>query len=101
MPLKTLKVGTRCSAGVEFFVIGPEGMVRTCNHSPKQLARYDKIEELLKDDYWRKFTQKEYLPNACKHCNLTHLCDGGCREAAHVFTGFVDGCDPIFVDLKR
>ena len=29
-----LTVGTRCAAATGFFVVGPEGKIRTCNHSP-------------------------------------------------------------------
>jgi len=93
---KHLSVGTRCAAGVEFFVVGPEGVIRTCNHSPIQLDTYEQIENLKKNKYWQTFTQKRYLPESCTNCSLTNCCDGGCREAAHIFTGDLRGNDPIF-----
>lgn len=91
-----LSVGTRCAAGVGFFVVGPEGRIRTCNHSPIQLDSFEQIERLKTDKYWQTFTQKRYLPNNCFDCNLTNCCDGGCREAAHIYTGNLQGDDPIF-----
>lgn len=91
-----LRVGTRCSAAIEFFVIGPDGWVRTCNHSAKQLTHFTNIESLPQNDYWKLFTQKSYLPSMCNDCSLTGKCDGGCREAAYMVNGRIDGPDPIF-----
>jgi radical SAM protein with 4Fe4S-binding SPASM domain len=96
LQLKNLKVGTRCSAAIDFFVVGPEGMVRTCNHSSKMLEHFTNIESLKNNEYWKIFTQKNYLPAMCKNCNYTYCCDGGCREAAHMFSGSLNACDPIF-----
>ena len=92
-----LSVGTQCAAGVEFFVVGPEGRIRTCNHSPVQLDSYRNIQDLKKNKYWNIFSQKRYLPEYCSDCNLTYRCDGGCREAAHIYTGNLNGDDPIFI----
>ncbi|MBU0487795.1 MAG: radical SAM protein [Planctomycetota bacterium] len=97
LELKILRVGTRCAAAVEFFVIGPEGRVRTCNHSPVQLEHYTEIEQLKTNPYWKKFVLKDYLPEMCQGCNLSNICDGGCREAAHVYTGDVTGKDAVFL----
>ena len=97
LDLANLTVGTRCSAGIDFFVVGPEGLIRTCNHSPVQLEHYTEIESLKLNKYWKQFTQKDYLPENCTDCSLTYRCDGGCREAAHLFTGNLKGDDPLFV----
>ena len=35
----------------------------------------------------------------CIGCDKRDLCDGGCREAAHVFYGTIDSPDPLF-DLE-
>jgi radical SAM protein with 4Fe4S-binding SPASM domain len=93
--LKSLKVGNRCSAAIEFFVIGPDGYIRTCNHSSNQLEHYTNIEQLANNEYWKIFTQKNYLPEVCKNCSLTNCCDGGCREAAKMFRGSINSSDPV------
>jgi radical SAM protein with 4Fe4S-binding SPASM domain len=95
LQLKTLKVGTRCSAALKFFVIGPSGYVRVCNHSERRLAHIDNWKELKNDPYWRTFTLRRYLPAECSDCRLKTDCDGGCREAAHIAGGRVDSKDPL------
>jgi len=96
MEFKNLSVGTRCAAATGFVVLGPEGKARTCNHSPLKLVHYSEIEKLKINNYWQKFTQKDFLPEDCEDCKLNYACDGGCREAAHIFRGCVNGLDPIF-----
>ncbi|HBS87107.1 MAG: hypothetical protein A2W91_02725 [Bacteroidetes bacterium GWF2_38_335] len=103
-----LRVGTMCSAAREFFVVGPEGNIRTCNHSPRQLNHISDIENLKHNDYWKHFVFKEYHPEMCKECGLLFNCDGGCREAAHVYRGKLICNDPVFeagrktpVDFKK
>lgn len=92
-----LKVSTRCSAAVNFFVVGASGYIRTCNHSPIELCYFSEFESLKSNDYWKSFTQKEYIPSTCDDCNILSECDCGCREAAHVFSGEINSPDPIFV----
>ena len=92
-----LKVSTRCSAALQFFVVGPSGFIRTCNHSPIELCHFSEFESLKSNAYWRNFTQKEYIPRACQECSMISECDGGCREAAHVFYGNIESQDPIFI----
>ena len=94
---KYLKVSTKCSAAINFFVIDPSGFIRTCNHSQVELCHFSEFELLKSDNYWRKFTQKEYIPSYCNNCNSLSECDCGCREAAHVFYGKLDSQDPVFV----
>jgi len=90
-----LQVGTRCSAALGFFVIGPEGRVRVCNHSQVRLCHWREIDTLKADPYWRRFTMKDYLPRECAGCADMGACDGGCREAAHIVGGQVDSVDPV------
>ena len=90
-----LTVGTRCSAALGFFVVGPSGYVRVCNHSPVRLEHVSKIEGLKTNPYWRTFVMKDYLPGECRGCPTMTTCDGGCREAAHIVGGAVDAPDPI------
>jgi radical SAM protein with 4Fe4S-binding SPASM domain len=97
MKFENLTVGTKCAAAIGFFVVGPEGMVRACNHSPVQLCHYSEIEKLKNDEYWKTFVFKKYLPENCLHCELNYLCDGGCREAAHIYNNTLKSDDPVFV----
>jgi radical SAM protein with 4Fe4S-binding SPASM domain len=93
--LKKLKVGTRCSAGQGFFVVGPSGFVRVCNHSEHRLEHITNWKELKNNSYWNTFTQKKYLPTVCKDCGKMLDCDGGCREAANIKGGSVNSPDPL------
>jgi radical SAM protein with 4Fe4S-binding SPASM domain len=91
-----LKISTKCSAAKKFFVVSPSGYIRTCNHSPVELCKFSEFEKLKTDTYWQKFVQKEYFPSSCLDCKDITECDGGCREAAHVFSGEINSRDPIF-----
>ena len=92
-----LKVGTRCSAATDFFVVGPAGMLRVCNHSPTELVHWRAYDELRHHPYWQKFVRKAWTPRGCEGCaSLGVDCDGGCREAAHVAGGDVEAPDPVF-----
>ena len=97
LSLKTLHVGTRCSAAQGFFVIGPSGYVRVCNHSEVRLNHISEWKKLKENDYWKTFTMKKYLPSECSGCRYMLNCDGGCREAAHITGGAVDSVDPVLV----
>ncbi|RKZ08738.1 hypothetical protein DRQ25_08315 [Candidatus Fermentibacteria bacterium] len=97
--LKTLEAGTRCSAAQGFFVIGPSGFVRVCNHSEKRLDHFLNWKNLKNNDYWNTFRMRKYLPSECSGCNLKLDCDGGCREAAHITGGSVDSTDPLLLTI--
>lgn len=92
-----LQVGTTCGAAIGFFVVGPSGYVRVCNHSPIRLAHASRIFDVRDDPYWRRFVHKQFRPAECADCNaaLDGTCDGGCRELAHVTAGSVDAPDPL------
>lgn len=94
---KRLQVGTRCSAAIQYFVVGPSGRVRVCNHSPVQLNHVREIESLQSNEYWNRFVFKKYMPSVCSDCRDFTACDGGCREAAHVVTGSTCGLDPALL----
>jgi len=96
---KRLEIASRCSAATGFFVVGPSGHIRVCNHSPVRLAHYKDIEALKDDAYWRRFTQKEYLPQKCLSCAEMGRCDGGCREEANVVSGTVDAVHELVAAL--
>ncbi|MBN2681046.1 MAG: radical SAM protein [Bacteroidales bacterium] len=91
-----LRVGTRCSAAKDFFVLSPDGHIRTCNHSPVKLEHISEIEKLKHNPYWKHFVFREYHPQMCESCTLISNCDGGCREAAHVYRGKLTSNDPLF-----
>lgn len=93
---KNLNIGTRCSAGIDFFAIDPSGYIRACNHSPQRIIHFSELEKLKTHEQWKVFTLKQYHPLMCKSCNLLYSCDGGCREAAHICNGFIDSIDPVF-----
>lgn len=81
-----LKVSTGCSAAVRFFVVGPGGHIRVCNHSPVNVGHVSAIDQVASHPYWRRFALGDHLPDECGSCR--HLgCAGGCREAAHVVHG--------------
>ncbi len=90
-----LKVGTQCSAAVDFFAIDPSGYIRVCNHSTVRICHINEPDRARQHPYWRKFVMKDFLPPSCGGCNALGHCDGGCREAAHIWSGMVDGPDPL------
>lgn len=45
--------------------------------------------------YWLAFQNQNYLPDMCLECDKKDLCDGGCREAAHVMFGKINDIDPL------
>jgi radical SAM protein with 4Fe4S-binding SPASM domain len=95
-----LSVGTRCSAALDFFVIGPSGYVRACNHSPVRMEHMSEIEKVKDNPYWKKFVFKDYLPKECSGCGDMLSCDGGCREAANIVGGRVDAIDPALYGIE-
>jgi len=90
-----LKVGTRCSAAVGFFVIDPSGGVRVCNHSEHRLLHWRELDRVPDHPYWKRFTEKSFLPPSCLPCEHSFRCDGGCREAAHIVGGVLESLDPL------
>lgn len=92
--LEHLSLNTTCGAAKGFFVVGPSGMLRVCNHSPRELVHWKQWNTLMEHPYWRQFIFKDYLPDACKGCTFSGQCDGGCREAAHVCHGSPTAIDP-------
>lgn len=93
---KHIQVSNLCSAAKGFCVIDPSGYLKVCNHSPVRVCRYDELNTLSQNEYWVKFRNRDYLPEMCKECNKKDKCDGGCREAAHVYYGEITSPDPLF-----
>lgn len=98
-PLQALEVGTRCAAATEFFVVGPSGWARVCNHSPIRLAPHEDLDRLGEHPRWRAYVRRGFLPAGCRRCPLLGECDGGCREAGQVLYGCLDGADPLLPPL--
>lgn len=92
--LDRLSVSTTCGAAKGFFVIGPAGWVRACNHSPTEIVHWRDWKTLPHHPYWKAYIERENLPDACKECEFSSRCDGGCREAAHVCFGSPKASDP-------
>ena len=93
---KHILVSSLCAAAKEFCVIDPSGYLKVCNHSPIRVCRYDELHNLKTNSYWNSFRQRNYIPDMCKGCDKLDRCDGGCREAAHVYHGKISGSDPLF-----
>ena len=93
---KRIRVGTGCAAAKELIIVDPSGFIRVCNHSPQALCKYDELDSLGSNPYWMAFRNRDYRPEMCKNCSSWGICDGGCREAAHVFSGSIKARDPLF-----
>lgn len=94
--LVSLTVGCRCGAGKSFYAIDPSGYVRTCNHSEHRICHVTAIDGLADDEYWQRFANRDYMPDMCDGCEHIDICDGGCREAAHIYSGSLTSPDPCF-----
>lgn len=93
---KHIRVSNLCSAAKGFCIIDPSGYLKVCNHSPIRICKYNELDNLENHMYWNSFRQRDYIPNMCKGCDKLDRCDGGCREAAHVYYGEINAPDPIF-----
>lgn len=93
---KHIRVSNLCSAAKGFCIIDPSGYLKVCNHSPIRICKYNELDNLENHTYWNSFRQRDYIPNMCKGCDKLDRCDGGCREAAHVYYGEINAPDPIF-----
>lgn len=92
--LSHLQLSTTCGAASSFFVVGPGGWLRTCNHSPKELLYWRDWRQLPEHPYWQSTIRKQHLPESCRSCAFSTRCDGGCREAAHARFGSPCAVDP-------
>lgn len=91
-----LQISSQCSAARYFCALDPGGWLKPCNHSPIRICRFDQIpDQIPAHPYWKRFLEQNYLPEMCAGCRHLSLCRGGCREAAHVFSGSLDSPDPL------
>ena len=93
---KHIRVSNLCSAAKGFCIIDPSGYLKVCNHSPIRICKYNELDSFVNHTYWNSFRQRDYIPDMCKGCDKLDRCDGGCREAAHVYYGEINAPDPIF-----
>lgn len=91
---QTLKVESSCTAARSFFVTGPSGMIRVCNHSPRELVYWRQWRDLNHHPVWREYAFRQYLPKECAGCEMRYECGAGCRAAADVVTGSSKGLEP-------
>lgn len=96
---RNLQIGTNCAAAKSLMIVDPSGYIKVCNHSPYKVCRYDEIDTLAENKYWITFRNRQYYPETCRDCDKKEYCDGGCREAAHVYTGSFLDPDPLFESL--
>lgn len=94
---KHLQIASLCAAAKSFFVIDPSGYIKVCNHSPERVCKWTELETVAKNPYWNKFISRDYKPPMCEGCQYWGVkCNGGCREAAHVYYGNINDADPCF-----
>ncbi len=94
---RQLKIGTGCSAARDFVTVGPNGMLRGCNHSPIELCYWRDHESLATHPVWRAWLFNELYPETCSGCGFKAECAGGCREGARVKSGDPKAPDPILL----
>ncbi len=98
--LNRLKLSTNCGAATGFFAVSPAGMLRTCNHSPIEIVHWRDWAQAINHPHWRSYIFGNNLPEECTNCPHTSSCDGGCREAAYICTGKINGEDPGTITLE-
>lgn len=98
---KHISIGTYCAAAKEFFVIGPSGEIRVCNHSPRIVGNMLSDPIITDLEYWNMFAESEYGPKVCNPCKYLPICDCGCREVANIKTGCVSEVEPSLANYLR
>lgn len=91
---KHINIGSYCAAAKDFFVIGPSGEVRVCNHSPRIVGNMLAEPCITDNDYWQIFAESKYRPKICSPCKFLPICDCGCREVANIKMGTPDAIEP-------
>lgn len=91
---KRLHIGYKCAAATEFFVVGPSGEIRTCNHSPRKIGHIFNPEIITDWNYWNKFAKEKLVVSECVGCMASIICSCGCREVANIMGLGVHDADP-------
>lgn len=91
---KYLHIGYKCAAAMGFFVVGPSGEIRVCNHSPKVVGHI--FHKGLIDDweYWNYYAMDTVSVDECDGCLGNVICSCGCREVAHILFSNLNKPDP-------
>lgn len=89
----------RCGAGKNSITIGIDGAIRPCPHLSMS---YGTVFEGLsiawkKMEPWRNYS---YLPEKCKTCMYTLICQGGCKAEVLANTNDIHNPDP-YADFSR
>ncbi len=92
-----------CAAGTEraYWTIDPMGNLRPCNHTPTILGnvRDGSFWHLVDGSAMDAFGAAR--PSFCDDCELAETCQGGCKAAAEVCTGGLDGLIPLLETYGR
>ncbi len=89
-----INIGTYCAAAKDFFVIGPSGEIRVCNHSPRIVGNIMAEQYITDLSYWNVFAESKYRPQVCNPCKYLPICDCGCREVSNIKTGQPNELEP-------
>lgn len=98
---KRLHIGYKCAAATRFFVIGPSGEVRTCNHSPRIVGHIFHPQVIADVEYWNRYAQDELTIKECNGCMGNAICSCGCREVASILSKHVEKPDPSLLLTHR
>jgi len=92
-----------CGAGKRWFVVGPSGELRLCNHSPAVYGNlmHQTLDEITAHPVLRDFGADRIYPGSCSGCEKVAACRGGCRAAAETLHGDLRGPDPLYVEGAR
>lgn len=82
-----ISIGSQCAAVKLFFVVGPSGEIRVCNHSPRIVGNIFEKEMIVDKFYWLDYQNSNFKPEECNKCGLKNKCDAGCREVAEILNG--------------
>ena len=80
-----------------YFTVDPLGNLRVCNHSSVILGNLlkDRFRDLVNHPVVQDYRQ--IIPEACVACppDIRDYCQGGCKAAAEVCSGFLTECEPF------
>jgi AdoMet-dependent heme synthase len=97
-----------CGAGTGEISVDPNGDVFPCHTLHKQEflcgnLRNQSVRDIFENSAIIKFF-KELTVNkieTCSHCDVRHVCGGGCRALAYSMTGRIDGFNSFSCDYLR
>lgn len=89
-----INIGTYCAAAKDFFVVGPSGEIRVCNHSPRIVGNIMMEPYITDISYWNIYADSKYRPKVCSPCVYLPICDCGCREVSNIKTGCPSELEP-------